>query len=135
MDINNVILIGNITRDPELRITPRGNSVANFTIAVNDGYGDKKTVDFIKCTAWRKTAEAVTNYCQKGSKVAVHGKIKQQNWKDEDGNNKEKVFVNVQQVMFLNTKTQQAKMEPEYEDPGGGYAMDSDAFIDGDAPF
>ena len=126
MDINRVILIGNLVRDVDLRYSQNGTAIANFTLAVNDGYGDKKTVDFIRVTAWKKTAENVANYCGKGSKVAVEGKLKQQNWEDKDGNKKEKVFVNAQQIMFLNTRQQQA---------GEGYSMDSDSYGDDDVPF
>ena len=126
MDINRVILIGNLVRDVDLRYSQNGTAIANFTLAVNDGYGDKKTVDFIRVTAWKKTAENVANYCGKGSKVAVEGKLKQQNWEDKDGNKKEKVFVNAQQIMFLNTKQQQTDE---------GYSMDSDNYRDEDVPF
>ncbi|MFA7180830.1 MAG: single-stranded DNA-binding protein [Bacteroidales bacterium] len=135
MNTNTVILVGNLVRDPEMRYTPGGHAVANFTVAVNDGFGDKQDTDFIDCTIWRKTAEAVTNYCQKGSKVLVQGKLKQQAWKDREGNNRKRVYVKAQRIEFLNTKAIPAKMEPEYEEPGGGYAMDSNAFVEGDAPF
>ena len=139
MDLNRSILIGNLTRDPESRKTSKGTILVNFTLAVNDGYGSNKAVDFIKCTAWKKTAEAILNYCQKGSKLAVEGKIKQQSWKDKEGNSKEKVYVNVQQVFFLNTRSQgQSQIQDNdgfTEEPGGGYSMDSDVFISDDAPF
>jgi len=126
MDINRVILIGNLVRDVDLRYSQNGTAIANFTLAVNDGYGDKKTVDFIRVTAWKKTAENVANYCGKGSKVAVEGRLKQQNWEDKDGNRREKVYVNAQQIMFLNTKQQQTDE---------GYSMDSDNYRDEDVPF
>lgn len=135
MNTNTVILVGNLVRDPEMKYTPGGHAVANFTVAVNDGFGDKQDTDFLECTTWRKSAEAVTNYCKKGSKVLVQGKLKQQAWKDREGNNRKRVYVKAQRIEFLNTKTQVAKMEPEYEEPGGGYAMDSNAFVEGDAPF
>ena len=70
-------------------------AVTNFTIAVNDGFGDKQDTDFIECTVWRKVAEAVTNYCRKGTKVTVQGKLKQQAWKDKDGNNRKRIYVDV----------------------------------------
>ena len=126
MDINRVIIIGNLVRDVDLRYSQNGTAIANFTLAVNDGYGDKKTVDFIRVTAWKKTAENVANYCGKGSKVAVEGRLKQQNWEDKDGNRREKVYVNAQQIMFLNTKQQQTDE---------GYSMDSDNYRDEDVPF
>jgi single-strand DNA-binding protein len=126
MDINRVILIGNLVRDVDLRYSKKGTAVANFTLAVNDGYGENKTVDFISVTAWGKTAENVANYCSKGSRVAVDGRIKQQNYEDKNGNRREKVYINAQQIMFLNTRQQQA---------GEGYSMDSDNYRDEDVPF
>lgn len=135
MNTNVVVLIGNLTKEPEFKYTPGGHGVANFTIAVNDGYGNKQDTDFIECTAWRKLAEAATNYCQKGSKVLIQGKLKQQAWKDKEGNNRKRVYVKAQRIEFLNTKMQIEKMEPEHEDPGGGYSMDSNAFVDSDTPF
>ena len=106
MDINRAILIGNLVRDVDLRYSQKGTAVANFTLAVNDGYGENKTVDFISVTAWGKTAENVANYCSKGSRVAVDGRIKQQNYEDKNGNRREKVYINAQQIMFLNTRQQ-----------------------------
>ena len=126
MDINRAILIGNLVRDVDLRYSQKGTAVANFTLAVNDGYGENKTVDFISVTAWGKTAENVANYCSKGSRVAVDGRIKQQNYEDKNGNRREKVYINAQQIMFLNTRQQQA---------GEGYSMDSDSYRDEDVPF
>jgi len=126
MDINRVILIGNLVRDVDLRYSKKGTAVANFTLAVNDGYGENKTVDFISVTAWGKTAENVANYCSKGSRVAVDGRIKQQNYEDKNGNRREKVYINAQQIMFLNTRQQQA---------GEDYSMDSDNYRDEDIPF
>ena len=122
MDINRVILIGNLVRDVDLRYSKKGTAVANFTLAVNDGYGENKTVDFISVTAWGKTAENVANYCSKGSRVAVDGRIKQQNYEDKNGNRREKVYINAQQIMFLNTRQQ----------AGEGYSMDSDSYGDED---
>ncbi|HUM44369.1 MAG TPA: single-stranded DNA-binding protein, partial [Fervidobacterium sp.] len=77
-------------------------------------------------TAWGKTAENVANYCSKGSRVAVDGRIKQQNYEDKNGNRREKVYINAQQIMFLNTRQQQA---------GEDYSMDSDNYRDEDIPF
>lgn len=122
MDINRAILIGNLVRDVDLRYSQKGTAVANFTLAVNDGYGENKTVDFISVTAWGKTAENVANYCSKGSRVAVDGRIKQQNYEDKNGNRREKVYINAQQIMFLNTRQQ----------AGEGYSMDSDNYRDED---
>ena len=61
--------------------------------------------------------------------------IRDRAWKGKDGNNRKRIYVRAQRVEFLNARKQEAKMEPQYEEPGGGYSMDSDAFVDGDTPF
>ena len=73
--MNKVHLIGNITRDPELRYTQSGKAVARFTLAINQGYGENKRTDFPTIIVWGKTAETIGNNLHKGSKVAVNGKI------------------------------------------------------------
>ena len=73
--MNKVHLIGNLTRDPEVRYTQSGKAVARFTLAINEGYGENKRTDFPAIIAWGKTAETIGNNLHKGSKVAVNGKI------------------------------------------------------------
>ena len=73
--MNKVHLIGNITRDPEVRYTQSGKAVARFTLAINEGYGENKRADFPTIIVWGKTAETIGNNLHKGSKVAVNGKI------------------------------------------------------------
>lgn len=73
--MNKVHLIGNLTRDPEVRYTQSGKAVARFTLAINEGYGENKRTDFPTIIVWGKTAETIGNNLHKGSKVAVNGKI------------------------------------------------------------
>lgn len=73
--MNKVHLIGNLTRDPEVRYTQSGKAVARFTLAIDDGYGENKRTDFPTIIVWGKTAETIGNSLHKGSKVAVNGKI------------------------------------------------------------
>lgn len=73
--MNKVHLIGNLTRDPEVRYTQSGKAVAHFTLAINDGYGENKRADFPTIIVWGKIAETIGNNLHKGSKVAVNGKI------------------------------------------------------------
>lgn len=73
--MNKVHLIGNLTRDPEIRYTQSGKAVARFTLAIDDGYGENKRTDYPTVIVWGKTAEAVGNSLHKGSKVGVNGKI------------------------------------------------------------
>ena len=84
--INKVILIGCLTKDPELRFLPGdGKAVARFTLAVNRQF-KKDEADFISCTAWGKLAETMGQYCIKGSKIAVTGSIRTGSYEDKSGN-------------------------------------------------
>jgi single-strand DNA-binding protein len=102
---NNVItLVGNITDDPELRFTPGGAAVANFTVAVNqrrpnqDGGWDDKLDGFFRCNCWREMAENVAESLQKGSRVVVVGRLQQRSWEDQEGNKRSVVEVQVDEV-------------------------------------
>ncbi|EES49728.1 single-stranded DNA-binding protein [Clostridium botulinum] len=84
--MNRVQLIGRMTKDPELRFTPgNGKAVANFSIAVEDGFGDNKKAYFINIVVWGKSAEALANYTHKGSKIAVSGKLTVRDYEAKDG--------------------------------------------------
>ena len=102
--MNRVVLIGRLTRDPELRTTATGKNVASFSIAVNkrfkpqDGSAD---ADFFRCTAWGSTADFVSNYLTKGRLIAVDGRIEQRGWTDKDGNKRETVEVVAENVQGL----------------------------------
>ena len=87
--MNRAIIIGNLTRDPELRTTASGKSVCSFTVAVNRGFGDKKDADFIPVVTWEKTAESCAKFLAKGRKVAVSGRIATRNY-EKDGRNETK---------------------------------------------
>lgn len=99
--INQVILMGRLTRDVELRATSSGKNVAEFSLAV-DGMNDK--TDFFDVTAWDKTAEIMEKYTAKGSKVLVQGRLRQDNWEDKDGNKRSKVAITAFDVTFLDSK-------------------------------
>ncbi len=102
--MNKVILIGNLTRDPELTETANGTAVCRFSVAVNRNYtngdGERET-DFFNCTAWRGLGESVARYCTKGKKIAVTGSVQMRNWEDNDGNKHQGVDVIAQDVEFL----------------------------------
>ncbi|MBQ9018216.1 single-stranded DNA-binding protein [Candidatus Saccharibacteria bacterium] len=83
------IIAGNLTRDPELRSTPNGNSVCSFSVAVNRNYrgtdgSNKEEVSFIDCSAWGKLAEVISQYGKKGTGVLVSGRLSQRSWEDKD---------------------------------------------------
>lgn len=83
--MNNVVLTGRLTKDIEVRTTPQGKSVAMFSIAVDDGYGDNKKTYFHNVVVWGKTAENMAQYTHKGSKVAVSGKLASRSYTTDDG--------------------------------------------------
>src|SRR4051812_47246546 len=105
--MNRVILVGRLTKDPELRYTPNGIAVANFTLAVgrnfNNAAGEKET-DFINCTVWRKPAENVSNFLKKGSLAGVDGKIQTRNYEGIDGKRVYVTEVLAESVQFLEPK-------------------------------
>lgn len=102
---NKVILMGNLTRDPEVRTTPGGQSVANFSLAVNrtwkgaDG-NQQESVSYIDCVAWGRLGEVIAQYMQKGRPLLVSGRLDQRSW-EQDGNKRSKVEVIVEDFNFV----------------------------------
>lgn len=91
--MNKVILLGRLVKDPELKHTNNGNSVASFTVAVNRRFakqGEDRKADFINCVAWRTTAEFISKYFTKGSMLSVCGNIQTRTYDDKDG---KKIYV------------------------------------------
>lgn len=104
--LNKVMLIGNLTRDPELRYIPSGQGVASFSVAVNRTYlaatGEKKEdVNFIRIVVWGKRAEVCHEYLKKGSPVFIEGRLQSRNWDAPDGTKRNTVEVVAQNVQFL----------------------------------
>lgn len=117
--INKVILMGRLTKDPELRYTNNKTPVCSFTIAVNNGYGEKQQTDFINCLAWNKTAEFVTKYFAKGKMIIVIGRIATRSWETQDGKRAYATEVVANEVNFGETKSsQQTATQPpmQYDD-------------------
>lgn len=107
-DINRVNLIGRLTRDPELRYTPSGAAVCSFTLANGRTFtqsGEKKEqTSFIDCVAWQKTGEIIAEYCKKGHRIAVEGRLQQRSWDDQDGKKRSKIEVVIDNFQFLESK-------------------------------
>lgn len=101
---NTVTLVGNITDDPELRFTPSGRPVANFTVAVNkrwknnDGQWEDKLDGFFRCNVWADQAENAAESLQKGTRVLVTGRLQQRSWEDNDGNKRSAFEIQVDEV-------------------------------------
>lgn len=114
--VNKVFLIGRLTKDVELRVTPSGKNVASFTLAV-DKQGQDAGANFFDVTAWDKLAELLGQYCQKGSQIHVEGVLDQQSW-EQDGNKRSKVVVIARDVTFLGGN--QGQGQTSADKPSGG---------------
>jgi len=129
---NLVVLMGNLTRDPEVRFTPSGVAVASFGLAVNNRYKkDGAVVDevsFFDVEAWQKTAELCGEYLAKGRPVLIQGRLKQDRWEDEHGNKRSKIKVVATAVQFLGTKDKE-------DAPAGTAPPAAAAAYDDDIPF
>ena len=119
--LNHIVLMGRLTRDPELRRTGTGIAVASFSIAVDRDFGSKETgekeTDFIDIVAWRNTAEFVSKYFTKGRMAVVSGRLQIRNWNDKDGNKRRSAEVVADNVYFGDSKRD--------SESGGSYASGS----------
>ncbi len=107
--INLVALMGRLTYEPEIKVTPSGVSVIRFQMAVDRNYqsqSQEKQTDFIDVVAWRQTAEFVSRYFHKGSMIAIVGTIQTNNFTDRDGNKRKSVEVVANQVSFCGSKSE-----------------------------
>ncbi|MFW0862615.1 MAG: single-stranded DNA-binding protein [Candidatus Komeilibacteria bacterium] len=109
MNLNKVMLIGNITRDPELRTTPAGDSVASFSIATNFTWKDRdgnkqEKAEFHNIVAWRKLAEIIGQYLKKGSKIYIEGRLQTRDWEDQNGVKRYRTEVIAENMIMLDSK-------------------------------
>ncbi len=105
--MNHIVLIGRLTRDPELKYTPGGTAVTSFDLAVNRDHKQEgqPEADFIRIIAWSKTAENCSNYLRKGSLIAVEGRLQIRNYETQDGQKKKSTEVVANRVQFLQKKS------------------------------
>lgn len=137
--INKVVLMGRLTRDPEMRHTNSGTPVTTFSIAINSGYGENQRTDFVNCIAWNKTAEFVTKYFTKGKMIIVIGRITTRSWETQDGKRAYATEVVANEVNFGESKTspqlntpQTAAQQPMQDDDDDFTPLDEE---DDDLPF
>lgn len=127
--LNRIVLMGRLTRDPELRFTENTVPCASFSLAVERDFSDRssgqKQTDFIDCVAWRKPAEFVTKYLKKGSMAIVSGRLQIRTWQDKDGNNRRTAEVIADSIYFGESKKADApapdltsQSNPTFQDPG-----------------
>lgn len=125
--LNHIVLMGRLTRDPELRRTGSGIAVASFTLAVDRDFGSRdsgeKETDFIDIVAWRNTAEFVSKYFTKGRMAVVSGRLQIRNWNDKDGNKRRSAEVVADNVYFGDSKR-----DSDSSGSYGGYSAPSSGF-------
>ena len=106
--LNHIVIMGRLTRDPELRRTGSGVAVASFTVAVDRDFspkdGGEKETDFIDCVAWRQTGEFVSKYFTKGRMAVVSGRLQIRSWTDKDGNKRRTAEIVADNVYFGDSK-------------------------------
>lgn len=126
--LNKVILLGRLTKAPEIKETVSGTKVCSFSIAVDRNYvsqGEERKTDFINCTAWRKAAEFISKYFQKGSLICIEGSLQTHTW-DDDGKKRYAVEVVVERAYFAGKK----ESGSEQAESSGGFGGSDD-----DLPF
>jgi single-strand DNA-binding protein len=128
---NKVILMGNLTRDPEVRYTPNGSAVASFSIAVNRRYKveneNREETSFFDIVFFGKRAETIAEYMKKGRPILIEGRLQQRRWETDDGQKRSKVEVIGENFQFLGGRDQESSAQA---DDGG-----STEFDDSDIPF
>jgi single-strand DNA-binding protein len=144
-DLNRVIIIGRMVRDPELRYTPSGTSIANFSVANNRSYtssGEKKeVVSFFNCVAWGKLGEVIVQYSKKGNRVGLEGRLQQRSWEDQQGNKRSTVEIVVENFQFLSPRESSGETQADFQAPeqdfsgNSGNQEISNPFSDDDIPF
>lgn len=134
--LNHIVIMGRLTRDPELRRTNSGTPVASFTVAVDRDYsgkdGGEKETDFIDCVAWRNTGEFVSKYFTKGRMIVLSGRLQLRDWTDKEGNKRRSAEIVADSCYFGDSKKDENKPQsqtqsqpqygaPQYGAPPQGY--------------
>ena len=118
MDVNKAIIVGRLTRDPESRTTPSGATVTSFSLATNFVYKNKdgqktEQVEYHNIVTWRKLAEIVAQYCKKGKRVLVEGRLQTRSWDANDGTKKQRTEIVADNVIFLDSARTSADSAPQ----------------------
>ena len=146
--LNRIVIMGRLTRDPELRRTQNGTAVTSFSIAVDRDFKSRdngeKATDFIDVVAWRQTAEFVCQYFTKGRMAVVEGRLQIRDWKDKDGNNRRSAEVVADNIYFGDSKRDSQQggdyAPPAYGSPADSYTAPAGGGVaeieeDGELPF
>lgn len=133
---NRVVLMGNLTRNPELKYLPNGTALAEFGLAVNEKRKDKESTLFVDCTAFQRTAEIVNQYCQKGKPVLIEGRLKLDQWEDKtSGQKRSKHSIVVDGLQLLGSRDEQPSAPREQQAGQEWPAKESWPAAESDIPF
>ena len=151
MSFNKIIIVGNLGRDPELRYTPQGVAVCDFSMATNERKRDKsgemqEVATWFRVTLWRNQAENAAKYLKKGSQVYIEGRLSLEEWTDRDGNTRQTLQVNASEMHFIGSRGDSVSMpndnEPEFAGPASSQSSSTSspaitraAAADDDIPF
>lgn len=128
--LNKAIIQGRLTKDPELRTTQSGTSVASFTVAWSEEYNGNEKKLFLNCVAWKNTAEMLAKFFSKGKEIVVEGTLGSRSWEDREGNKREVVELTADRIHFCGPK--ESEKAAPIAAPAGFEELGDD---DGDLPF
>lgn len=129
--INRVVLVGRLTRDPELRYTANGSAVASFTVAVNRQFTNaqgEREADFVNCVIWRKAAENFSNFTHKGSLVGVDGRVQTRSYENQQGNRVYVTEVVVENFSLLESRAESERRAQNENNNGGNQASNNNSY-------
>ncbi len=126
-NFNKVILMGNLTRDPELRYTPSGTAVAKFSIAINRKYKENEETSFFDIVYFGKPAEIIAEYMKKGRPLLIEGRLQQQRWETDEGKKRSKIEIIGENFQFVGGRNQESPRQENNSEPP--------EFDDSDIPF
>lgn len=141
--VNKVILVGNLGRDPEARTTESGKAIANITVATSESWRDKTTgqnqekTEWHRCVAFGRTAEVISQYLHKGSKVYIEGSLQTRKWQDQQGQDRYTTETVVRDMQMLDSRGggQQSGGQQRQQAKADGYQPQGDDSYDSDIPF
>ena len=126
--MNKVILVGRLTKDPELRSTASGTTVCNFTVACDRRFakeGEERKADFINCIAWRQSGEAIAKFFRKGYRIALEGSLQTRSWTENEGKTRYATEVVVEQWEFAQSKSETESTFVPHD--SNGYSVDGNS--------
>ena len=129
--MNNIVIKGRLTKDPEMKVMQSGKNVVNFSVAVNRRF-NRDIADFFDCVAWNKTADIIANHFVKGQGILLRGEMQQRQWQDKEGNNRYAWELLVDEVEFCEPKSSAPEKSQE---PQSGNLDDFVPVEDADLPF